>query len=78
MPAMNDNMSPIDQWIRIFVAIMAAWEYALSPQGNLWLLFFSAFFFLSGMLGRCPLYSLMGKGTKKVKTPPQSTHEVRL
>ncbi len=59
---MNGNMSPIDQWIRIFVGVMAGWEFML--QGRMWLLFFSAFFFLSGMLGSCPLYSLIGAGTK--------------
>jgi Protein of unknown function (DUF2892) len=62
---MNDNVSPIDQWIRIIVGVMAAWEYLLQPQGRVWLLFFSAFFFLSGMLGRCPLYTLIGVGTKQ-------------
>jgi hypothetical protein len=61
---MNDNVSPIDQWIRIIVGVMGAWEFMLQPQGRAWLLFFSAFFFLSGMLGRCPLYTLIGIGTK--------------
>jgi Protein of unknown function (DUF2892) len=44
---------------------VAAWEYLLQPHGRVWLLFFSVFFFLSGMLGRCPLYSLIGVGTKQ-------------
>ena len=61
---MNDNVSPIDQLIRIIVGVIAAWEFMLQPQGRAWLLFFSAFFFLSGMLGRCPLYTLIGAGTK--------------
>ncbi len=61
---MNDNVSPIDQLIRIIVGVIAAWEFMLQPQGRAWLVFFSAFFFLSGMLGRCPLYTLIGIGTK--------------
>jgi hypothetical protein len=63
---MNDNVSPIDQWIRIIVGVMGAWDYMLQPQGRVWLLFFSAFFFVSGMLGSCPLYSLIGAGTKHI------------
>ena len=61
---MSNNVSPIDQWIRIVVGIMAGWEFMLQPQGREWLLFFSAFFFLSGILGSCPLYTLIGAGTK--------------
>jgi len=66
---MNENVSPIDQCIRIIVGIVAGWEYMLQPQGHVWLLFLSAFFFLSGMLGRCPLYTLIGVGTKRAGRP---------
>ena len=66
---MNNNVSPIDQWIRIIVGVMAAWEYVLQPAGRVWLLFFSAFFFLSGMLGSCPLYTLIGTGTNQCPKP---------
>ena len=41
----------------------------LQPAGRVWLLFFSAFFFLSGMLGSCPLYTLIGTGTKQCPKP---------
>jgi DUF2892 family protein len=73
---MNENVSPIDQWIRIVVGVLAGWEFML--QGHLWLLFFSAFFFLSGMLGRCPLYTLIGAGTKHtVEAPVDDTQSLK-
>jgi hypothetical protein len=67
---MNDNVNPVDQWIRIVVGVMAAWEFMLLPQGRVWLLFFSAYFFFSGMLGSCPLYTLIGIGTKHSAQAP--------
>lgn len=62
---MSDNMSPVDQWIRIIVGGVGLWEYLLDPdQSRIWLFVFSVFFFSSGMIGSCPLYSLLGVGTK--------------
>jgi hypothetical protein len=50
----------------------------LQPQGHEWLLFFSAFFFLSGILGSCPLYTLIGAGTKyRAKTPDDGKQGVK-
>jgi hypothetical protein len=73
---MNENVSPIDQWIRIVVGVTAGWEFML--LGHMWLLFLSAFFFLSGMLGRCPLYTLIGVGTKhKAKSLDGGKQNVR-
>lgn len=67
---MNDNVNPVDQWIRIVVGVVAAWEFMLPPQGRVWLLFFSAYFFFSGMLGSRPLYTLIGVGTKHSAKAP--------
>jgi hypothetical protein len=73
---MKNNMSPIDQWIRIIVGVIAGWEFML--QGPTWLVFFSAFFFISGMLGSCPLYTLIRAGTKhSAKGPDGGKQNVR-
>jgi hypothetical protein len=78
MQTMYEYVSPIDQWIRIIVGVMAGWEFMLQPQGHEWLLFFSAFFFLSGILGSCPLYTLIGAGTKyRAKTPDDGKQGVK-
>ena len=72
---MRDNVSPVDQWIRIIVGGAGMWEYLLDPdQGRIWLFVFSAFFFLSGVIGSCPLYSLIGVGTKRGATPSRATN----
>ncbi len=69
---MEDNVGALDQTIRIFVGIMAGWEFFLLPgPPPWWLIAFALFFILTGCVGRCPLYSLLGASTKG-KTPRSS------
>ena len=63
---MEDNVSPLDQTIRIFVGIMAGWEFFIEPRW--WLILFALFFILTGCVGRCPIYSLLGAGTNQGKS----------
>jgi hypothetical protein len=66
---MEDNVGPLDQTIRIFVGIMAGWEFFLLPGSRWWLIAFGLFFMLTGAVGRCPIYSLLSASTKKGKVP---------
>ena len=64
---MEDNIGPLDQTIRIFVGIMAGWEFFLLPNTHWWLIAFAFFFILTGSVGRCPIYSFLSVSTKKEK-----------
>jgi hypothetical protein len=66
---MEENVGPLDQTIRIFVGIMAGWEFFLLPGSHWWLIPFALFFILSGSVGLCPIYSFLSASTKKVKAP---------
>jgi hypothetical protein len=66
---MEDNVGPLDQAIRIFVGIMAGWEFFLLPGPQWWLIGFAFFFILTGAVGRCPIYSFLSASTKKEKVP---------
>jgi hypothetical protein len=65
---MEDNVGPLDQTIRIFVGIMAGWEYFLLPPPHWWLILFALFFLLTGSVARCPIYGFLGANTKRRKS----------
>ncbi len=65
---MDENMGALDQWIRIFVGIAAGWEFFLLPEQRWWLFFLGFFFFLTGLIGSCPIYSLFDGSTKPSKS----------
>lgn len=62
---MDDNVGPLDQTIRIFVGIMAGWEFFILPGPRWWLVVFAFFFILTGCVGKCPIYTLLGGSTKR-------------
>jgi hypothetical protein len=62
---MEDNVGALDQAIRIFVGIMAGWEYFILSPPRWWLLAFAFFFILTGCVGRCPMYLALGGNTKR-------------
>jgi hypothetical protein len=66
---MDDNVGAIDQTIRIFVGIMAGWEFFLLPSARWWLIAVGCFFILTGAVARCPIYSLLSASTRKGKVP---------
>lgn len=62
---MDDNVGALDQTIRIFVGIMAGWEFFIIPSPRLWLVLFALYFILTGWVGKCPIYSVLGGSTKR-------------
>jgi hypothetical protein len=61
---LDDNVGALDQGIRMFVGIMAGWEFFLLPTQRWWLILLCLFFFLTGSMGSCPIYSLLKLRTK--------------
>jgi Protein of unknown function (DUF2892) len=65
--AMDSNLGPFDQLIRIMIGVAAGWEFLLMPNGRWWLFFISFGFLMSGALGFCPVYTLVGASTNGAK-----------
>jgi len=57
---MGSNVGPYDQLIRIIIGVAAGWEVILEPAQGWWLSLLSFGFLMSGVLGFCPVYKLMG------------------
>jgi hypothetical protein len=73
---MLNNVGPLDQWMRITIGILAGLEFFYQPTNHhWWLILFSTFFFLSGMLGSCPIYTLFGGSTKPSTGHPRSVSD---
>lgn len=65
---MDSNLGPIDQLIRIIIGVAAGWEFLIMPTGHWWLFLFSFGFLMSGLLGICPIYTLVGARTNGAKS----------
>jgi Protein of unknown function (DUF2892) len=61
---MYSNVGPYDQLIRIIIGVAVGWEVLLNPAQAWWLLLVSFGFVMSGVLGFCPMYWLLG-GSKQ-------------
>jgi hypothetical protein len=67
---MKTNMGWIDRTIRILIAVAVLilfFTNVISGTLAIVLLAFSGIFILTGILGFCPLYTLMGCSTKSKK-----------
>jgi len=67
---MNKNMGIADKVIRIIIAVVIGGLYFMGQLNGvvaIVLLAFAAIFILTSLIGTCPLYSLFGISTKKVK-----------
>ena len=70
------NMSRRDRLARLIVGLSMlwvswAWE---APEEAIWpvvLRVFSLFPLVTGLLGWCPVYTILGLSTNKPKTPPR-------
>lgn len=65
---MDTNLGPADQLIRIIIGVAAGWEFLLMPTHHWWLFPLSFGFFMSGALGFCPIYALVGVRTNTAKS----------
>lgn len=65
---MDSNLGPFDQLIRIIIGVAAGWEFLLMPTHHWWLFPFSFGFLMSGLLGVCPIYTLVGARTNAAKS----------
>jgi hypothetical protein len=59
---MSGNLGPYDQLVRIVIGVAAGWESFIMPN-HWWLILFSFGFLMSGLLGLCPIYTLIGMST---------------
>ena len=67
---MKTNMGTLDKTIRIIIAIIIGYLYytgQISGTLGIVLLVFAAVFFLTSLVGFCPLYTLFGFNTCKKK-----------
>jgi Protein of unknown function (DUF2892) len=71
---MNSNVGPYDQLIRIIIGVAVGWEVFLKPAQGWWLLLLSFGFLMSGVLGFCPIYTLIGGSTNRAKSDPDSSN----
>jgi hypothetical protein len=65
---MESNLGPYDQLIRIVIGMGAGWQYFLTPNHHWWLVPFSLGFLLSGLIGICPIYALLGGSTNGARS----------
>ncbi len=65
---MDGNLGPYDQLVRIIIGMAAGWQYFLMPAHHAWLMFFAVGFLLSGLIGICPIYALVGGSTNGGKS----------
>ncbi len=67
---MKQNMGTIDRVIRVILAILVLVLYlagSISGTAAIILGIFAVIFFLTSVIGFCPLYGLLGISTKKKK-----------
>jgi hypothetical protein len=77
-PYMESNLSPYDQLVRIVIGLAAGWQYFLTPVQHGWLMPFSIGFLLSGLIGICPIYALVGGSTNGARSAKdRANHERR-
>jgi Protein of unknown function (DUF2892) len=60
----NNNVGPFDQLFRVIIGVAAGWVFLLMPTGHWWLILFSFGFLMSGFLGICPIYTVIGASSK--------------
>jgi amino acid transporter len=65
---MESNLGPYDQLVRIVIGVAIGWECFLMPTHHGLLMFFSLAFLLSGFIGFCPVYALVGGSTNRAKS----------
>jgi len=71
---MDTNVGPYDQLIRIIMGVALGWEVFLMPAQSWWLLLLSFGFLISGVLGTCPIYTLLGGSTNGTKSDLDSSN----
>jgi hypothetical protein len=71
---MDSNVGPYDQLIRIIIGVAAGWEVFLMPAQGWWLILLSLSSLMSGVLGICPIYRLIGGSTNGAKSDPDSSN----
>jgi Protein of unknown function (DUF2892) len=72
---MDTNVGPIDQLIRVIIGVAAGWEYLIMPHQHWWLVPISFSFLMSGWLGVCPIYILLGGSTNGAKTKAEKPNQ---
>ena len=66
------NLSPLDRTIRILLSFLMLWAGWTLPSGEIWpiaLRIFAWFPLVTGVLGWCPVYAILGLSTRKLRPP---------
>jgi Protein of unknown function (DUF2892) len=63
---MDSNLGSYDQLVRLIIGVAAGWEFFIMPN-QWWLVFISFGFLLSGLMGICPIYVLIGVSSNGTK-----------
>lgn len=69
------NLSFLDRTIRILIGLVMFWAgWNASADTEIWpiaLRIFAWLPLLTGLLGWCPVYAMLGLSTRKLKAPPR-------
>ena len=65
---MSCNMGTIDRVLRIVIGVALLAGYVLNPDASLrWLYLLGVVPLVTGLVGRCPLYSVLGMNTCRTR-----------
>ena len=72
------NVSRLDRTVRILVGLLMLWAGwsagAEAPETSIWPVALRVFAWIplvTGLLGWCPFYAILGVSTRKPKSPPR-------